>query len=142
MTKEQIQWINEKVGMRDLLHELGVDIPRNGVFYCPFHDNSRTPAAKYYADSNKLWCFAEQKMYHAYDCMRKLEYSNERILAYLPEDLSDFEAKDFKLMFPIVPECMIKQSEASDSFIELCRFLFNLNELWKNRDKVECKEIK
>lgn len=136
MDHNQIVWINENVSMRELLVEMGVDIPRNGVIFCPFHDNTRTPAAKFYDDSNKLWCFGEQKMYFSYNCMRSLNYTDERIFDYLPEDLSDYTPEKHIILFPVVPDTI------KDLINKNYRMaLFHLNNLWKNKKNVECKEI-
>lgn len=123
--------------MADLLRELGVEIPQNGQIFCPFHDNTRTEAAKYYEDTNKVWCFAEQKMYHAYDAMRLLEYSFERIAAMVPDDISGWQPEEYELKFPIVPE-VIYNILASN----LKLYLFTINEMWKNREHIQCRIIK
>ena len=42
--------------------------------FCPqsFHDNTDTPAAKLFRDEDgdRIWCFAENKMYRPYDVFR------------------------------------------------------------------------
>lgn len=46
--------------------------------FCPFHDNTNTPAAAIYEDDGEqsLYCFAEQKLYKSSDALEKLLNQN------------------------------------------------------------------
>lgn len=45
-----------------------------GSVYCPFHDNTNTPAASIYENDGEqsLWCFSEQKLYKSADAFEIL----------------------------------------------------------------------
>lgn len=72
----------------------GIELPsREGSCFCPFHDNTETPAAKLYRDleGDRIYCFAEQRMYKPSDLIRKglLRRDPLTIAARLWEQLSD-----------------------------------------------------
>lgn len=49
------------------------DFPRGeSTCYCPFHENYDTKAAKVFRDAtgDRIWCFAEHKMYYPHDIVR------------------------------------------------------------------------
>ena len=133
MTRKEIQWINRNLPLKDFLDELNVEIPQNGVIFCPWHDNKETPAAKYYSDSNKVWCFADQKMYGAYDAMKLLGFDEDKIKSYVPEDISGFEEEKVVMKMPVV-SLDLKQ-------LPFPEYLHALNSLWVNRSNVECTNI-
>lgn len=52
----------------------GVNLPnREGSCFCPFHPNEDTPAAKLFKDpdGDRIYCFAEQRMYHPSDIIKR-----------------------------------------------------------------------
>lgn len=64
-----INYINEKL-------DIGVEYQRvfgrqmpNGKFFCPFHHNTNTPAAKRYF--NGIKCFSCDKFYTVYDFLKQ-----------------------------------------------------------------------
>ena len=62
--------INRIVTLPSILKYAGLNnYHYNSKVYCPFHANNNTPSAKIYHDEagNRLWCFAEQKMYKPAD---------------------------------------------------------------------------
>lgn len=68
--------INKHTSIVDLLTKLN---PNNYYAYdkpcfCPFHDNTNTPAAALYSGDNgdSLFCFAERKVYTPADVIEKL----------------------------------------------------------------------
>lgn len=68
--------VNKKYSLPKLLKKLNehnrYDYER--PCFCPFHDNTNTPAAVIYndPDGDRLWCYAEQKMYKPSDVLSKL----------------------------------------------------------------------
>jgi len=46
-----------------------------GKIFCPFHNNTKTPAAKIY--SNGLYCFSCRRLYGTYDLL--LKFDKERL---------------------------------------------------------------
>ena len=75
---EMKKLLNKMVDMRSLLTSHGYNVPQSGSMLCPFHDNYDSPAAKYYADTNTIHCFAEHKTYSPIDAMQLvgLNYKN------------------------------------------------------------------
>lgn len=74
----------------------------SGLVFCPFHDNFKTPAAKFYKDEDaeKLWCFSENRMYSLSDYIEKilgadLNYTFSQIW----ESLSDSEKEEYTNLF-------------------------------------------
>ena len=65
--------INSRYNMGKLLEDLGYHIHGSNM-YCPFHPDEATgnPSAKYHADSDKVYCFSENKMYSAYHVIKLL----------------------------------------------------------------------
>lgn len=80
--------LTKLLSMKKVLEKLGYTVSQ-GSTYCVFHENTGTPSAKYYDDSNLWWCFAEQKHYTVWDA---LELGNQdphkvftKIWSQLPE---------------------------------------------------------
>lgn len=69
----KVEVINKKFNMGKLLRNLGYEIDYGNI-YCPFHDDESTgkPSAKYHSDTDKLYCFSENKMYSAYHALKIL----------------------------------------------------------------------
>lgn len=66
--------INKTVPFEKIAEQAGIDLPnREGSCYCPFHPNEDTPAAKLFKDpdGDRIYCFAEQRMYHPSDIIRR-----------------------------------------------------------------------
>jgi len=72
--------VNAVFSMKRLLLRLGTRVWRTGSILCPFHEDTRR-SAKYYEQSDEIFCFAEFKTYRAYDCLRALGASDRDILA-------------------------------------------------------------
>ena len=68
--------INAKIPMPDLLNRLGNGHQYSyiGNCFCPFHDNTVSPAAKIFHDEtgDSLYCFAEMRSYKPYDALKLL----------------------------------------------------------------------
>ena len=65
--------INRKFNLGKLLMGLGINI-HSQTIYCPFHEDKATgkKSAKYYPDTDKLYCFSETKTYSAYHALKLL----------------------------------------------------------------------
>lgn len=62
--------INYFIPMTQLFDRLGIEYSEHSNMFCPFHDNTETPAAHYHSDSNLLWCYSEQKMYGSWNLIK------------------------------------------------------------------------
>lgn len=60
--------LTKLLSMKKVLEKLGYTVNQGSTFCC-FHENTGTPSAKYYEDSNLWWCFAEQKHYTVWDAL-------------------------------------------------------------------------
>lgn len=69
----KVEVINKKYNLGALLTKLGYDISGSNM-YCPFHPDEMTgkPSAKYHADTDRLYCFSENKSYSAYHAIKLL----------------------------------------------------------------------
>lgn len=67
--------INHYILMTDLFDKLGIEYSEHSNMFCPFHDNTVSPAAHYHTDSNLLWCYSEQRMYGSWNVL-KIFYSD------------------------------------------------------------------
>jgi len=65
--------------MKALLRKVGVYVDRSQSIWCPFHEDGRK-SAKYYEDSDEVFCFADTKTYRAYDVLKKLGVPDEKII--------------------------------------------------------------
>lgn len=61
------QIINTYIPMDKLFDMLGIEYSLHSNMYCPFHENVHSPAAHLHTDSNRLWCYSEQRMYGSWD---------------------------------------------------------------------------
>lgn len=92
--------IDSKFSMVDLLSKLNPDnyYEYDKPCFCPFHDNTNTPAAALYSnnDGDSLYCFSERKVYRASDVIEKL-YKKDvyEIGAKLFNDLTPSEQKEY-----------------------------------------------
>lgn len=72
LTPEQRNQLNKVVPLRDLGEMLGLDWSMRRSIYCPFHENSKTMAAKVYPETNSIYCFSEQRAFYPVDVMYEL----------------------------------------------------------------------
>ena len=63
--------INTYIRMTDLFDKLGIEYSEHSNMYCPFHGNFNTPSAHYHTDSNRLWCYSENRMYGSWDVLKQ-----------------------------------------------------------------------
>lgn len=75
--------INKTLSIENLCDRVGVEFSDMHNFFCPFHENNDTPAAKYYSNKDKgdtpsIYCFSERRIYKAVDFFKK-ELINTRV---------------------------------------------------------------
>ena len=85
--------INRVVTFPSILKYAGLNnYHYNSKVYCPFHANNNTPSAKIYHDEtgDRLWCFAEQKMYKPSDVIEHdiLNTTIDKVFRHLWDKLS------------------------------------------------------
>ena len=83
------------IDMKKLLKSLHIEIRANKSMLCPFHSNTRTPAAHFYEEEDgscRIWCYYENKMFSNIDLYREykpdvdLEELAQKIYDSLPEE--------------------------------------------------------
>lgn len=93
----KVELINKHYNMGRLLTNLGYDVSR-GSMYCPFHPDEATgkPSAKYHSDSDKLYCFSENKMYSSYHVIKLLYgIDTEKVFRDIWNNLSEVERREW-----------------------------------------------
>lgn len=99
--------VNKKYSLPKLLKRLNPDnhYEYGRPCFCPFHDNTRTPAAVIYndEDGDNLWCYAENRMYKSTDVLEKF-YKQDiyEIGGLLYEGLSDSEKIELEKGFDYI----------------------------------------
>lgn len=83
-----------------LLNYIGTDFPReSSTCFCPFHDNTNTKAAKFYAEEHNehIFCFAENKQYkpHHLLTMEIVPFTVNHVFSAIWSNLSDSEKAIF-----------------------------------------------
>ena len=108
------------------------EMPVSGSCMCPFHDNENTEAAKFYRESNTLWCFSETQLYTVYDLLVEFNLDPVDIFYSLWDSYSDDRKEYIKKQVdqPFTTKCMFKDSLISFekdliSYDELCYDIFN-----------------
>lgn len=143
MKLELIKKVNEVISMRDMLVEYGSDVSPSGLLFCPFHDDENKKSAKYFSDSNKMWCFVERKLYGSYDVMKLMGYSDESIERLVGGDVSNIDSSsdssvDVGVKFPLVDSGSIGDFRRSGNLGEYLRVL---DKYWRYRDKLEVEKL-
>ena len=96
-----------------------------GKVYCPFHDNTSTPAAKMYkgdAKGDTLFCFSEQKIYRPSDVIKKklINKSLRTIFDRIWKQCDDAKREELLGIYskPVdyIPEAWKKNQEYIDKF--------------------------
>lgn len=89
--------VNEKFSLVSLLkkHNPEEHYEVDQPCFCPFHDNTNTPAASIYKDedgSETLYCFSERKLYRPSDAIEKLlSYDVYELGSYIWNKMSEEE---------------------------------------------------
>lgn len=93
----KVDIINKHYNMGKLLENLGYDISR-GSMYCPFHPDESTgkPSAKYHEDTDKLYCFSENKMYSSYHVIKLLYgIDTEKVFRDIWNNMSEIDRREW-----------------------------------------------
>lgn len=107
-------------------------LPVAGNCFCPFHDNTNTPAAKFYRESNTLYCYTDLKLYSVYDLL--LEYNQDPITIFYSLWNSYNDAKKQYVLSqvdkPYTTKCLFNDSLISYdngliSYDDLCLDIYN-----------------
>lgn len=83
-----------------LLSYAGIEFPRvSKVCYCPFHENTKTPAAKFFKEEHNehVFCFAEGKLYKPHHLLTNgvVDFSVNHVFSAIWQNLSDDEKNIF-----------------------------------------------
>lgn len=74
LTTQEINYlVNHSINMLVLLKKLNLDVKPNGVMFCPFHENTNTPSAHYYTESDgmgSIFCFYEHRLFTNVDLFK------------------------------------------------------------------------
>lgn len=88
--------INHYIDMRKLLRKLHIEVRANNSMYCPFHDNTNTPAAHLYKEedgSHTIYCYSEDKLFSNVDLYKNFlpDIDLEELANLLYKNLSSVE---------------------------------------------------
>lgn len=67
------------------------------TFHCPFPDHpgqDKRKSAKYFSDTNRVYCFTEQRIYSAYDILRFNGVSDKKMLQLISPKIAEFSLLD------------------------------------------------
>jgi hypothetical protein len=86
--------VNRVIGVDKLLDKYyGLDVTSGSPqIRCPFptHEgDDESPSARYYPDSNSVFCFAEQRSFTAYDILKFLGFDDDTIFGQVKMYLED-----------------------------------------------------
>ena len=128
-TKLELKVIDYFCTFEYLLSYIGVSWPSTShTCYCPFHDNSRSPAAKFYKEEHNehIYCFAEGKQYKPHHLLTNeiVPFSTSHVFSAIWTNLSEEErnifsndfndysiAVDFSKYFEDYKKCKISYTE-------------------------------
>jgi hypothetical protein len=99
-TKLELNVIDYFMTFEYLLSYVGIDFPKESTTcFCPFHENTRTKAAKFFAEEHNehIFCFAENKLYKPHHLLTKgiVDFSVNHVFSAIWANLSDDEKKIF-----------------------------------------------
>lgn len=87
--------INRMLPLDTVFDFLGIDYSIGSNMYCPFHDDSNHPSAKYFTSEDgvgSVWCFSEQRMYFSSHAISLLTRKNLDTVFYeLWKGVSDLQ---------------------------------------------------
>lgn len=83
-----------------LLSYVGIEFPReSATCFCPFHDNSHTKAAKFFAEEHNehIFCFAESKQYKPHHLLTTgiVPFTTNHVFSAIWTNLSEDERSIF-----------------------------------------------
>lgn len=108
--------LSSMVSIRDILVSNGIKVPEVGSMMCPFHDNEVTPAAKYYSDSNSIFCFTEQRTYGPADAMELVGIDYKEVFKELWSSYSKLKQDDLYQKLDQVTESKVLFKEPLKQF--------------------------
>lgn len=99
-TKLELNVINYFCSFSYLLSYNGIDFPdRTTSCFCPFHDNSVSPAAKLFCEEHNehIYCFAEGKQYRPHHLLTRgiVNFTVNHVFSAIWKNLSDDEKNIF-----------------------------------------------
>jgi len=167
--KERIREVNNKYSTSAALSEIGVELSNeenDESIFCPFHDNSQSPAARYYAKAGSelshLYCFVCKKRWYGFDvylkknrnqfkeCLEKLE-RRFHIQVKRPSESTKVEIRserdqsaewdNIDRLFTII-ESKIKRASKKCTFQEFMSVCLESDVLeWNYKKNVQVKEV-
>lgn len=132
-TKLELNVIDYFCTFEYLLSYVGADFPsESSTCFCPFHDNTKTKAAKFFKEDHNehIYCFAEGKLYkpHHLLTMDIVPFSVSHVFSAIWQNLSDSEKlifsddlkhtsveKDFTPLYNSFKKCKISYFELLSS---------------------------
>lgn len=83
-----------------LLSYVGIEFPKEtSTCYCPFHENTETKAAKFFAEEHNehVYCFAEAKQFKPHHLLTRgvVSFSVNHVFSAIWQNLSDEEKNIF-----------------------------------------------
>lgn len=107
MSNKVKSYINSKYNFGEEYREIFGEELRAGSVYCPFHSNTDTKAARYFEDTNSVYCFSCQRKYSVFDLLmrfnrQKVEFITENII--VPEISMEDETKVTPKRFTPLPD--------------------------------------
>lgn len=99
MTKARIEMVNQSFPVHKLLRKYyGVRVSdASWTFHCPFPNhpgNDTRKSAKYFSDTNKVYCFTEQRMYSAYDILKMNGVSDKQMIKLISPKIAALSFQD------------------------------------------------
>ena len=117
--------INKYLPIHKLYDMLEKDWSYDRNVYCIFHDNTDTPSARLYKESNSLYCFSEQRVYRPTDFIEKelINARLESVFYKLWRQLDDATQQDLLANFNTTTD--YKSQEFIDALPQLEKFKTN-----------------
>ena len=99
-TKLELKVVDYFCTFEYLLSYVGIEFPReSSTCFCPFHENTRTKAAKFFKEDHNehIFCFAENKQYKPHHLLTRgiVDFSVNHVFSAIWSNLSDEEKNIF-----------------------------------------------
>lgn len=100
VTKLELKVVDYFCTFEYLLGYVGIDFPKDSsTCFCPFHDNTNTKAAKFYAEEHNehIFCFAENKQFKPHHLLTLdiVPFTTNHVFSAIWQNLSDDEKNIF-----------------------------------------------
>jgi len=82
--------LNSNLKMSKVLKQVYGITPRSAAFPCPFPDHGSVdvhPSAKFFEESNEVYCFAEQRTYTPYDVLVGAGMTDAQLTSFVLNEL-------------------------------------------------------